>query len=202
MIMLMSLTTFLALLVFSFVSSITPGPNNIMLFASGVNFGMWRTMPHALGISFGFGVLLAAVGAGVGVILTTVPILFLAIKVAGGLYMLFLAWKIANSGKVEAKQGTAKPMTFLQAALFQWVNPKAWVMATVAMSAYTHEGNYALNVGIVVFSFVVLNFPSVTVWAGFGTVMRNFLEDPVKLKIFNYVMAIALVLSLWPMLAT
>ena len=198
----MSLTTFLALLVFSFVSSITPGPNNIMLFASGVNFGMWRTMPHALGISFGFGVLLAAVGAGVGVILTNIPILFLAIKVAGGVYMLFLAWKIANSGKVEVKEGGAKPMTFLQAALFQWVNPKAWVMATVAMSTYTGEGNYVLNVGIVVFSFVVLNFPSVTVWAGFGTVMRNFLEDPVKLKIFNYVMAIALVLSLWPMLAT
>ena len=198
----MSLTTFLALLVFSFVSSITPGPNNIMLFASGVNFGMWRTMPHALGISFGFGVLLAAVGAGVGVILTNIPILFLAIKVAGGLYMLFLAWKIANSGKVEVKEGAAKPMTFLQAALFQWVNPKAWVMATVAMSTYTGEGNYVLNVGIVVFSFVVLNFPSVTVWAGFGTMMRNFLEDPVKLKVFNHVMAIALVLSLWPMLAT
>ena len=198
----MSLTTFLALLVFSFVSSITPGPNNIMLFASGVNFGMWRTMPHALGISFGFGVLLAAVGAGVGVILTNIPVLFLAIKVAGGIYMLFLAWKIANSGKVEVKEGAAKPMTFLQAALFQWVNPKAWVMATVAMSTYTNEGNYVLNVGIVVFSFVVLNFPSVTVWAGFGTVMRNFLEDPVKLKVFNYVMAIALVLSLWPMLAT
>lgn len=198
----MSLTTFFALLVFSFVSSITPGPNNIMLFASGVNFGMWRTMPHALGISFGFGVLLAAVGAGVGVILTNIPILFLAIKVAGGIYMLFLAWKIANSGKVEVKEGAAKPMTFLQAALFQWVNPKAWVMATVAMSTYTGEGNYVLNVGIVVFSFVVLNFPSVTVWAGFGTMMRNFLEDPVKLKAFNYVMAIALVLSLWPMLAT
>ena len=159
-------------------------------------------MPHALGISFGFGVLLTAVGGGVGVILVTVPTLFLAIKVAGGLYMLYLAWKIANSGPVEVQEGDAKPMTFLQAALFQWVNPKAWVMATVAMSTYTGEGNYAVNVAIVVFSFVVLNFPSVTVWAGFGTMMRNFLKDPVKLKIFNYVMAVALVLSLWPMLAT
>ena len=197
-----SLTTFLALLVFSFVSSITPGPNNIMLFASGVNFGMWRTMPHALGISFGFGVLLAAVGGGVGVILATVPLLLIVIKVAGGLYMVFLAWKIANSDPVEVQEGAAQPMTFLQAALFQWVNPKAWVMATVAMSTYTAEGPYALNVAIVIFAFVVLNFPSVTVWAGFGTVMRNFLKDPLKLKIFNYVMATALVLSLWPMLAT
>ena len=198
----MSLTTFLALLVFSFVSSITPGPNNIMLFASGVNFGMWRTMPHALGIAFGFGVLLAAVGGGVGVILSTVPVLFLVIKVAGGLYMLYLAWKIANSGPVEVKEEVAKPMTFLQAALFQWVNPKAWVMATVAMSTYTTGGNYASNVAIVVFSFVVLNFPSVTVWVVFGTMMRNFLKDPLKLRIFNYLMATALVLSLWPMLAT
>jgi threonine/homoserine/homoserine lactone efflux protein len=198
----MSLTTFLALAVFSFVSSITPGPNNIMLFASGVNFGMWRTIPHALGISFGFGILLAAVGGGVGVILATVPVLFLVIKVAGGLYMLFLAWKIANSGPVEVQEGAATPMTFLQASLFQWVNPKAWVMATVAMSTYTGEGSYPVNVAIVIFAFVVLNFPSVTVWAGFGTVMRNFLKDPLKLKIFNYIMAIALVLSLWPMLAS
>ena len=198
----MSLTTFLALLVFSFVSSITPGPNNIMLFASGVNFGMWRTMPHALGIAFGFGVLLAAVGGGVGVILSTVPVLFLVIKVAGGLYMLYLAWKTANSGSVEVREEVVKPMTFLQAALFQWVNPKAWVMATVAMSTYTAGGNYALNVAIVVFSFVVLNFPSVTVWVVFGTMMRNFLKDPLKLRIFNYLMATALVLSLWPMLAT
>ena len=173
-----------------------------MLFASGVNFGMWRTMPHALGISFGFGVLLAAVGGGVGVILATVPLLLIVIKVAGGLYMVFLAWKITNSDPVEVQEGAAQPMTFLQAALFQWVNPKAWVMATVAMSTYTAEGPYALNVAIVIFAFVVLNFPSVTVWAGFGTVMRNFLKDSLKLKIFNYVMATALVLSLWPMLAT
>lgn len=197
----MSLTTFLALLVFSFVSSITPGPNNIMLFASGLNFGMRRTIPHALGISFGFGVLIAAIGLGLGVVLTTFPTIFLVIKGLGGLYMLYLAWKIANSGPVEVKEGAARPMTFLEAALFQWVNPKAWVMATVAMSAYTSEGHYFTNVAIVVFAFCVVNFPSVTVWAGFGTVMRNFLKNPMYLKVFNWGMAAALVLSLWPMLA-
>ncbi|MEP1208769.1 MAG: LysE family translocator [Rhizobiaceae bacterium] len=196
----MSLTTLLALLVFSFVSSITPGPNNIMLFASGVNFGWWRTFPHAIGISIGFGVLLTAVGAGLGLMLTSVPALFMAVKLAGGAYMLYLAWKIANSGPVESGESSARPMTLFQAALFQWVNPKAWVMAMVAMSTYTLEGDYALNVAIVVFIFCVVNFPAVTVWAGFGTVMRNFLKDPLKLKIFNYVMASALVLSLWPML--
>ncbi len=193
-------TTFLALLVFSFVSSITPGPNNIMLFASGVNFGWWRTFPHAIGISLGFGLLLAAVGLGLGVLLNSVPVLFTAVKLVGGAYMLYLAWKIANSGPVEAQAGTARPMTFFEAALFQWVNPKAWVMAMVAMSTYTTDGNYFVNVGIVVFVFCVVNFPSVTIWAGFGTVMRNFLKDPLKLKMFNYTMAIALVFSLWPML--
>jgi len=92
-------------------------------------------------------------------------------------------------------------MTFLEAALFQWVNPKAWVMAMVAMSAYTLEGDYTTNVGIVVFAFCLVNFPSVSIWAGFGTFMRRFLQDPAKLKIFNIMMALTLVISLWPLLA-
>ena len=197
----MTATTFLALLIFSFVSSITPGPNNIMLFASGVNFGWWRTFPHAIGISVGFGVLLAAVGLGIGVLLTSVPLLFTAVKVAGGAYMLYLAWKIANAGPVQSGESGSRPMTLFEAALFQWVNPKAWVMAMVAMSTYTLEGDYALNVAIVVFVFCVVNFPSVTAWAGFGTAMRNLLKDRLILKIFNYLMALALVVSLWPMLS-
>ena len=197
----MSLTTFLALLLFSFVTSVTPGPNNIMLFASGVNFGLRRTMPHAFGIAFGFGILLAAVGFGLGVLLTQFPLAFTAIKVIGGAYMVYLAWRIANSGPVEVGEGESRPMFFYEAALFQWVNPKALVMAMVAMATYTSEGNYTWNVLLVVFAFCAVNFPSVTVWAGFGVAMRRFLSDPVKLRIFNYTMAVMLVLSLWPMLA-
>lgn len=196
----MTLTTFLALLMFSFASSITPGPNNIMLFASGLNFGMRRTIPHAFGIAFGFGVLLAAVGMGLGIFLEQYPILFIFIKVLGGAYMLYLAWKIIRSGPVEIRKGTARPMTFLEAALFQWVNPKAWVMAVIAMATYTSEGSYLVNVAIVVFTFCVVNFPSVSIWAGFGTMMKNLLQDPKKLLFFNWIMAISLVLSLWPML--
>ena len=196
----MSLSTFLTLLIFSFVSSITPGPNNIMLFASGLNFGMRRTWPHAFGIAFGFGVLLAAVGLGLGVILERYPLVFNLIKICGGAYMLYLAWQIATSGPVEVSEGRARPMTFLEAALFQWVNPKAWVMAVVAMATYTSEGNYYLNVAIVVFAFCFVNFPSVATWAAFGVALRTFLQDPFKLRIFNVVMALALVASLWPML--
>ena len=196
----MSLTTFMALLLFSFVSSATPGPNNIMLFASGVNFGLRRTWPHAVGISVGFGILLACVGFGLGVLLEQVPILFTGIKVFGALYMVYLAWRIARSGPVEIREGAARPMTFFEAALFQWVNPKAWVMAMVAMATYTSEGTYWINVLIVVFAFCIINFPSVTLWAGFGMAMRRFLQDPLKLRLFNYTMAIALILSLWPML--
>ncbi len=196
----MSLTVFSALLLFSFVSSITPGPNNVMLFASGVNFGMRRTIPHAVGISVGFACLLLAVGLGLGAVLQLYPPLFTVIKVAGGLYMLWLAWRISQSGPVEIRDSHAQPLTLLQASLFQWFNPKAWVMAMVAMSTYTNEGNYLFNVAIVTFVFCVVNFPSVTIWAGFGTIMRKFLQDPVKLKFFNYLMAALLVISLWPML--
>lgn len=196
----MSIPTFLALLMFSFVSSVTPGPNNIMLFASGVNFGLRRTVPHMFGISVGFGALLGAVGLGVGVLLERFPLILLAIKIAGGCYMLYLAWRILNSGPVEAGDSGARPMTFMEAALFQWVNPKAWVMATVAMTTYTDQGHYATNVLIVIFAFCFVNFPSVSIWTVFGTAMRRFLQDPVKLKVFNAIMALALVFSLWPML--
>jgi threonine/homoserine/homoserine lactone efflux protein len=197
----MTLTIFLALCVFSLVSSVTPGPNNVMLFASGVNFGFTRTIPHMLGISIGFGVMLAAVGAGIGALVTQVPSMLLAIKVIGGIYMLWLAWKIANSGPVEQADGTAKPMTFMQAALFQWVNPKAWMMGTFAMATYTTIGNYWVNVALICLAFTIINLPCVAVWAGFGQALREILKDPLWLRIFNITMALALVVSLWPMLA-
>lgn len=196
----MSTATFISLLVFSFVSSITPGPNNIMLFASGVNFGLRKTWPHAIGIAVGFAVLLAAVGLGIGVILERSPVFALLLKVFGGLYMLYLAFRIATSGQIEKSKKPSRPMTLFEAALFQWVNPKAWVMAITAMSAYTTEGNYALNVLIVIVVFVVVNFPSVSCWAGFGQVMSQWLSNPARLRVFNLIMAMALVVSLWPLL--
>ncbi|MFN3364157.1 MAG: LysE family translocator [Allorhizobium sp.] len=196
----MSADTLLALVVFAFATSITPGPNNMMLFASGVNFGFRRTIPHMLGIGAGFLSLLIAVGLGLGAVLQAYPPAFLALKVAGGLYLLWIAWKIGSSRTMAEGEAKARPMTFFGAAAFQWVNPKAWVMAVTAMAGYPNPNHYALTVGIVALVFAAVNVPSVSTWAGFGSALREWLSVPVRLKWFNITMAVLLVLSLWPML--
>ncbi len=196
----MSLDVFLALLLFAFVSSITPGPNNLMLLASGVNFGFLRTIPHMLGIGVGFLILLLAVGFGLGALLTAYPPIHTVLKVAGGAYLLYLAWKIATSRTMgKAGEAGARPMTFLQAAAFQWVSVKAWVMAVTAMSLYTSAERPFLSVILVATAFALVNLPSVSTWAGFGTAMRGFLSDPVRLKWFNIATGAALALSVVPM---
>jgi len=197
----MSLDAFLALLVYAFVTSITPGPNNLMLLASGVNFGITRTIPHMLGISIGFLVLLLAVGFGLGAVLTAFPALHNVLKVAGAAYLLYLAWKIATSRSLSGKgEAEARPMRFIDAAAFQWVNPKAWVMAITAMAVYTNPDHPFISVALISFAFAVVNLPSVSVWAGFGTALRGFLSDPVRLKWFNIAMGVLLAATLWPML--
>lgn len=196
----MSLDAFLALLIYAFVTSVTPGPNNLMLLASGVNFGFVRTIPHMLGIGGGFLSLLLGVGFGLGALLTAFPSLHIALKVAGGVYLLYLAWRIATSRSIGQGQSGGRPLTFLQAAAFQWVNVKAWVMAVSAMAIYTSPANPFLSMLIVAFAFAVVNLPSVSVWPGFGTALRGFLADPVRLKWFNIGTGVLLAASLWPML--
>ncbi len=196
----MSLDLFLALVVFAFVTSITPGPNNLMLLASGVNFGFVRTIPHMLGIGAGFFSLLIGVGLGLGAVLTAYPQLHLALKIAGGAYLLYLAWKIAMSRSMGEGAAGARPMTFLEAAAFQWVNPKAWVMAVTAMAVYTDPEHPLLTMVLVAVAFAVVNVPSVSTWAGFGVALRGFLADPVRLKWFNIAMGVLLAVTLVPML--
>ncbi|KAB1087013.1 LysE family translocator [Neorhizobium galegae] len=196
----MSLETFLALVLFAFTTSITPGPNNMMLFASGVNFGFTRTIPHMLGIGAGFLSLLIAVGLGLGALLHSVPVVYTTLKFAGGAYLLWVAWKIGTSRSLSDGKTGAAPMTFIGAAAFQWVNPKAWVMAVTAMATYTNPEYYLPTVMLVGLAFAAVNVPSVSTWAGFGSALREWLSVPARLKWFNITMALLLVASLWPML--
>lgn len=191
---------FLTLVVFAFTTSITPGPNNMMLFASGVNFGFVRTIPHMCGIGAGFLTLLLGVGFGLGALLESVPLVYTALKFAGGGYLVWIAWKIATSDSLSDRKAGARPMTFLEAAAFQWVNPKAWVMAVSAMATYTEPAHYTMSVLLVGVAFALVNFPSVSTWAGFGSVLREWLSVPARLRAFNVTMALLLVASLWPML--
>lgn len=196
----MPLETFLALVLFAFTTSITPGPNNMMLFASGVNFGFRQTIPHMLGIGAGFLSLLIGVGFGLGALMQSVPLVYTVLKFAGGAYLIWIAWKIGTSRSLSEGKAGARPMTFLGAAAFQWVNPKAWVMAVTAMATYTNPAAYTATVLIVGFAFALVNLPSVSTWAGFGSALREWLSVPVRLKWFNITMAVLLVISLWPML--
>ena len=196
----MSPDVFAALIVFAFVTSVTPGPNNFMLLASGVNFGFWRTLPHMAGIGGGFFSLLLGVGLGLGALLTAYPPLHLTLKIAGGAYLLYLAWKIAMSRTLGEGRSAARPMTFLEAAAFQWVNPKAWVMAITAMSVYTDPARPFVSMFLVAAAFALTNFPSVSTWAAFGVALRGFLADPRRLKWFNIAMGVLLAATLWPML--
>ena len=200
----MTLDVFAALFLFAFVTSITPGPNNLMLMASGVNFGFRRTIPHMLGIGAGFLSLLLGVGFGLGAVLAAWPPLHMALKVAGGAYLLYLAWRIAmarSMGNADGAGEASRPMSFLEAAAFQWVNPKAWVMAVTAMAVYTSPQAPFLSVLLVASAFALVNVPCVSTWAGFGVALRGFLAEPARLKWFNIVMGLLLVASVWPMLA-
>ena len=195
----MSYDLILALLGFAFVTSVTPGPNNMMLLASGVNFGFARSLPHMLGISIGHSLMVFLVGLGLGGVMQAWPPAMILLKGASIGYMLWLAWKIANAGAPGQGKAAAKPFNFLQAAAFQWVNPKAWAMALGAISAYAGDGSLA-SVVIVAAVFAAVNLPSVSVWAAAGEVLRGWLAHPPRLRAFNWTMAGLLVLSLIPVL--
>ena len=197
----MTFETLTALAVFAFVSSATPGPNNLMLMASGANFGFLRTIPHMLGISIGFMVMLFSVGSGLVQIFDRFPVIYDILKIASVIYMLWLAWKIANAVPPEAKEVTGKPFTFVQAAAFQWVNPKAWFMAITAISAYAPQ-DQGIVVGslMIALIFSAVNLPSVMIWAWMGVQVRRWLGNARRLRIFNISMAALLVVSLYPML--
>lgn len=189
----------IGLISFAFVTSITPGPNNLMLLAAGANFGYRRSVPHMLGINLGFVSLVVAAGVGLGAVLIALPTAKIALKVAAALYMLWLAWKIAHAAPPGSATASGRPMTLLQAASFQWVNPKAWAMALGAVAAYGGDGG-ALAITWVALVFCLVNLPSISTWTLAGDAMRRLLTNPNRLAVFNWTMAVLLVLSLWPVL--
>jgi threonine/homoserine/homoserine lactone efflux protein len=195
----MTFETLTALAVFAFVSSATPGPNNLMLMASGANFGFLRTIPHMLGISIGFMVMLFSVGSGLVQIFDRFPVIYDILKIASVIYMLWLAWKIANAAPITKSADAGVPMTFLQAAAFQWVNPKAWAMALTAVTVYVGDSAMIwLAAGAALFSLI--NLPSVSMWTIAGQQLQRILTNPRRLRVYNWTMATLLVASLYPVL--
>lgn len=196
-----------AVLTFAVSMSVTPGPNNIMVAASGATFGYRRTIPHMLGISVGFPVMLAAVGVGLGTVFAARPLAHEVLRYVGIGYMLFLAWKIARARPPEADaagatgatggESASRPISFLQAALFQWVNAKAWIIAVGAVASFSRAGvalwqDLALLVGV----FAVVCYGANTLWTLMGMMAGRLLTDPRALRAFNVTMAALLVLSI------
>jgi threonine/homoserine/homoserine lactone efflux protein len=196
----MSIELLWAVALYGLVTSITPGPNNTMLLASGLNFGMAKTMPHVWGINIGFTGMIIGVGLGLGAVFAAFPVLHLVLKIVGSAYLVYLAWRIATSGPMGDEIADKKPFTFVEAAAFQWVNPKAWVMAVGAISAYVPPDQFLIGVFSVALVFGAVNFPSILLWAGFGAALRNVLTNPKAVVIFNLAMAALLIGSLWPTL--
>lgn len=199
----MSTAILVAFCLFALVSSITPGPNNVMLLASGVNYGFRRTIPHMLGVTVGFSVMLVMVGLGLAEFFLRAPGFYRVLRWAGALYLVYLAVRIATSGPVTTDTDSAnksRPFGFMAAALFQWVNPKAWVVAVTAFSAYVPAGTSSTWILAFGLLFAMVNIPCISIWVLFGTLLKHWLHEPRTARIFNVVMAVLLMVSLLPML--
>lgn len=189
-----------SLLQFAFVAAFTPGPNNIMIMASGLNFGWRASMPHYFGICLGFPSMFLAVGFGLGYLFDRFESLHELVQVVGIFYLLYLAWKIAIAAPadLDGKQAS-KPLSFFQAALFQWVNPKAWIMGASAIAAYTTVGaDNNLQIILIGFVFFLMAIPSAAVWMTFGAGLKRVLSNARHQRAFNVLMALLLAASVAP----
>jgi threonine/homoserine/homoserine lactone efflux protein len=193
----LSFELLIAFVVFAVATLFTPGPNNVMLMASGLNFGFERTLPHVLGVTLGFGFMVLVVGFGLGAVFAAYPAIYAVVKYAGAAYLVYLAWRIATAGAAKG-EGGGRPLTFVHAAAFQWVNAKGWVMAIGAVTAYAAVAPYPLNIFLLAGVFTLFGAASSTTWLLFGTVLKRVVSDPRSVAIFNRTMAVLLVLSLVP----
>lgn len=192
---------YLAIFIFALSTGITPGPNNIMLMTSGMNFGIKNSLPHIAGICIGFSVMVILIGLGFSIVFEKYPLLHEAIKVLGVFYLLYLSWLIANAAPDKLDDKKSKPFTFMQAALFQWINPKAWVVVTSAVSAYTviDEAIYS-QVFAMAFIFFLAAIIATFTWLFFGKGIKKILQSHKQQKVFNITMALLLVASIYPVI--
>ncbi|ASP48806.1 LysE family translocator [Cognaticolwellia beringensis] len=188
-----------AIVLFAIVSAVTPGPNNITVMASGANFGIRKSLPVFLGICIGFAIMLLLFGIGFGQIFEKFPVLHLMVKLFGTLYLLYLAYLIATAAELSTANTQAKPLSFMHGVLFQWLNGKAWVVATGAIAAFTTVGAdfYTQNF-IIAFIFLIFSFPCVGIWLFFGSMLKTLLKSRQHRIMFNYAMSGLLVMSVIP----
>ena len=191
----------IAFIAFAAAALFTPGPNNIMLMASGLNYGFRRTLPHVAGVTIGFSFLVAVIGLGLGAVFAAYPVLHTILKYAGAAYLIYLAIVIAMSGPADTDvAGEGKPMTFLGAAMFQWVNVKGWVIAVGAITAYAAIAAYPLNIAALSILLFLIGLGSSLTWVLLGTSLQAVVKSPRAVRIFNVVMALLLLASLYPVL--
>jgi threonine/homoserine/homoserine lactone efflux protein len=190
--------TLVALTIFSVVSCGTPGPNNMMLLSSGATFGFRRTMPHIFGISGGCIVMIMLLGFGLAAVLARLPWLYMLLHIVSIGYLLYLAWRIVTSVGVAGASARARPLSFLDAAAFQWVNPKAWAMTLGAATSFARPDHFTVDIATIAFVICVTGLPCIMLWAGGGTLVRRLLTRPGTLRAFNIGMAVLLVGSLVP----
>jgi threonine/homoserine/homoserine lactone efflux protein len=188
----------IAFILFAAVMFFTPGPNNIMVMSSGLTYGFRRTLPHITGVVIGFAFMVGAVGLGFGTIFIAFPVLQVILKYAGAAYLVYLAIMIAMSGPPKPGEVGRGPMTFWQAAMFQWVNVKGWVAIIGTITAYAAIAGFPFNIVIQVLTFLAMGTASITIWTLFGSALRPFLTSPRSVRAFNLAMAALLLASLYP----
>lgn len=193
----------LAAFFFAVSATCTPGPNNILLLSSGANYGVRRTIPHGLGIVIGMPLFVSFIGLGLGQVFTRFPVLFPIIKVLGIGYLCFLAWKIMSAGSTPGVKAGKGPMSVLEAVMFQWINPKSWVMGAGAISAFTQLGQAIyVQVAMIALAFLLAAIISCSLWIGCGAAIRQILNNAGQRRVFNLVMGILLIASILPMIPT
>ncbi|MFC4877409.1 LysE family translocator [Microbulbifer halophilus] len=193
------LEALIPIVLFTFSTSITPGPNNLMIMSSGLNYGVHRSLPHLLGICLGFPAMIVAIGLGLGTLFNRFPLLHEIVRWAGIAYLLYLAWVIASTREV-GDAGNSKPFTFLQAVAFQWVNPKGWIMAVGALAAFTSpSGEMWMDIARIALTFIAVGGPCIIIWLLFGVGLKRVLNDPAHLRRFNIAMGVLLAVSVVPM---